>query len=81
MAASYVSSLPEELCTDLTQNSLIELGTIWGQISESSKWDFCEKYGQIASLIPIKIEEPLIRVLSNSVTTYTDVLLLMKRIG
>ena len=46
----YVSSLPEEVHVDLTQNKLTELAGLWEQVS-----------GHIASLITVEVDEPLIR--------------------
>ena len=62
LTLSYVSSLPEEPYTDLTQNCLSDLATLWGQFDTSKKKTFQEIYGGIASLISVPIEEPLLRV-------------------
>ena len=56
-----MSSLQEEPYTDLTQNSLSDLAILWGQFSASKKKKFRETYGDIASLISVPIEEPLLR--------------------
>ena len=61
MVEVYMTSLPEEIYIDLTHNSLAELVIIWGQTSEPNKRNFYEKYGQKASLIPIKVEDSLVR--------------------
>ena len=55
----YVSSVLEEPYTDLTQNHLSDLATLWEQFDVSKKKKFCETYGDIASLISVPIEEPL----------------------
>ena len=58
----YVSSLPEEVCVDLTQNKLIELADLWELVSGPNKRKFYDLYGQIASLITVEVDEALIRV-------------------
>ena len=57
----YTSLLSEKVSTDLEQNDLSQLEEIWKRIKESGKQRFIGKYGQIASLIRVKVEEPLIR--------------------
>ena len=57
----YVSSLSEEVHVELKQNDLTELAKLWEQVSGSNKKKFCDQYGQIASLIAIKVDESLIR--------------------
>ena len=61
LAMGYTPLLPEKVSTDLEQNDLSQLEEIWKRIKESGKQRFTEKYGQIASLILVKVEEPLIR--------------------
>ena len=56
-----MSSLSEELYKDLTQNSLSDLAILWGQFSASEKKKFRETYGDIASLISMPVEAPLLR--------------------
>ena len=56
----YMSSLSEEPYTDLTQNSLSDLAILWGQFSIPEKKTFRETYGDIASLISVRVEEPLL---------------------
>ena len=58
----YVSSLPKEVYIDLAQNRLTELAGLWELVSGPNKRRFYNLYGQIASLITVKIKEPLIRV-------------------
>ena len=60
LISSYMSSLPEESYTDLTQNCLSDLATLWEQFGISKKKRFHETYGDIASLILVPIEEPLL---------------------
>ena len=57
----FVSSLPEEPCANFTQNGLSDLATLWGQYSISEKQTFRKTYGDIASLISVPLEEPLLR--------------------
>ena len=56
----YVSSLPEEVHVDLAQNKLIELAGLWELVSGPNKKNFYDLYGQIASLIAVEVDEPLI---------------------
>ena len=56
----YVSSLPEEPYMDFTQNCLSNLATLWGQFGTSERQKFRESYGDIASLISIPFEEPVL---------------------
>ena len=58
----YVSSLPEEVHEDLEQNKLTKLASLWELASGPNKRRFYDLYGQIASLITVKVDEPLIRV-------------------
>ena len=60
MIPGYMSSLLEEPYTDLTQNSRSDLATLWGQFSTSEKKKFRETYGDIASLMSVPVEEPLL---------------------
>ena len=57
----YVSSLPKEVHVDLVQNKLTELANLWELVSGPNKRMFCDIYGQIASLITVEVDEPLIR--------------------
>ena len=57
----YVSSLPEEVHMDLEQNRLIELASLWELVNGPNKRKFYDLYGQITSLITVKVDEPLIR--------------------
>ena len=60
-AMGYTSFLPERVSTDLKRNDLSQLEEIWKRIKEPGKQRFTENYGQIAYLILVKVEEPLIR--------------------
>ena len=57
----YVSSLLEEVHVDLSQNKLTELAGLWELVSGPNKRKFYDLYGQIASLITVEVDEPLIR--------------------
>ena len=46
---------------DLEQNKLTELASLWELVSRPNKKRFYDLYGQIASLIMVKVDEPLIR--------------------
>ena len=61
LADDYVLSLLKEVHVELKQNDLTELASLWGQVSRSNKKKFCDQYGQIASLIVVKMDESLIR--------------------
>ena len=56
LAMGYTSLLLEKVSTDLEQNDLSQLEEIWKRIKEPGKQRFTEKYGQIASLILMKVE-------------------------
>ena len=47
--------------TDLTQNRLSDLTTLWEQFGISEKKRFRETYSDIASLILVLVEKPLLR--------------------
>ena len=57
----YMSSLPERIHVDLSQNKLTELASLWELVIGPNKRKFYDLYGQIASLITVKVDEPLIR--------------------
>ena len=57
----YVSLLLEEVHVDLAQNKLTELAGLWELISGPNKRKFYDVYGQIASLIMVEVDEPLIK--------------------
>ena len=57
----YVSSLSEEVHVDLSQNKLTELAGLWELVSGPNKRKFYDLYGQIASLITVEVDEPLIK--------------------
>ena len=58
----YVSSLLEGVHVNLAQNELTELTGLWELVSGPNKRRFYDLYGQIAYLITVKVDEPLIRV-------------------
>ena len=47
--------------TDLTQNHLFDLATLWEQFGISKKKRFRETYSDIISLNSVSVEEPLLR--------------------
>ena len=57
----YMSSLPEEPYMDFTQNCLSDLTTLWGQFGTSERPKFRESYVDIASLISVPLEKPVLR--------------------
>ena len=57
----YMSSLLEGVHVDLSQNKLTELTGFWELVNGPNKREFYDLYGQIASLIIVKVDEPLIR--------------------
>ena len=61
LADGSVSSLPEEVHVELKQNDLTELAKLWERVSGPNKRKFCDQYGQIASLMAVKVDESLIR--------------------
>ena len=56
-----MSSLHEKPYTDFTQNCSFDLATLWGQLGISEKQKFCKTCSDIASLILVPIEEPILR--------------------
>ena len=61
LTKGYVSSLPKEPYTDITQNCMSDLVTLWGQFGISKKQKFRKTYDDIASLILVPIEEPVLQ--------------------
>ena len=61
LADGFLSSLPKGVYVILTQNKLVELADIWKLVSGPNKKKFCDRYGQIASLMMVNVEESLIR--------------------
>ena len=60
LARDFVSSLPGEPYTDFIQNCLSDLVTLWGQFDISEKQKFRETYDDIAFLMTVPIEEPVL---------------------
>ena len=56
----YISSLPEEPYVNLTQNNVSDLITIWEYTDQAAKESFRSKYRDIAALIAVVIDEPLL---------------------
>ena len=61
LSDGYVSLLSEEVHVDLSQNKLTELASLWELVNGPNKRKFYDLYGQIASLIYVEVDEPLIR--------------------
>ena len=61
LISGYVSSLPKEPYTDLTQNRLSDLAALWEQFGVSENKKFCETYSDIVSLISVPMKEPLLQ--------------------
>ena len=61
MTTDYVSSLSKEPYIDFTQNHISNLATFWGQFGISEKQKFRKTYSDIASLVLVPIEEPVLR--------------------
>ena len=60
MTKGYIPSLPEESYVNLTQNNVSDLATIWEHIGQEAKESFRGKYRDIAALIAVVIDEPLL---------------------
>ena len=56
-----MSLFPEEVHVDLAQNNLTELAGLWELVSRPNKRRFYDLCGQIASLIMVEVDEPLIK--------------------
>ncbi|KAL1068819.1 hypothetical protein V6Z11_D12G224100 [Gossypium hirsutum] len=57
----YISELPECVTSNIRQNDLENLTRIWKQWDSGTKGIFTEKYGDIAHLIAINVNEQLIQ--------------------
>ena len=53
--------MPGEVYVDLAQNKLTKLADLWELVSGPNKRKFYDLYGQIASLITVEVDEPLIK--------------------
>ena len=53
--------MSEGIHVDLSQNKLIELAGLWELVSGPNKRKFYDIYGQIVSLITVKVDESLIK--------------------
>ena len=75
----YIPSLPEEPYVNFTQNNVSDLTTIWEHTDQAAKESFCRKYGDVAALIAVVINElllgaavtPQIRDVTGQRQTYT----------
>ncbi|KAL1119101.1 hypothetical protein V6Z11_D01G081200 [Gossypium hirsutum] len=59
----YTSDLPERVTSNVRQNDLEDLTRIWKQWDSDTRGIFTEKYGDIAHLIAINVNEQLIQVM------------------
>ncbi|KAL1164026.1 hypothetical protein V6Z11_A06G041400 [Gossypium hirsutum] len=57
------SNLPEQVATNVRQNNIEDLTQIWKQWDSYTKGIFTEKYGDIAHLIAVNIDEQMIRAM------------------
>ncbi|KAG8471622.1 hypothetical protein CXB51_036694 [Gossypium anomalum] len=56
-----VANLPEQITVNVRQNNLEDLVRIWNQWDSDTKGIFTERYGDIAHLITIRVDEQLIQ--------------------
>ena len=61
LVAGHLSLLSKEHYVDLSQNNIFDLATMWGHIGEEKKESFHKRYGDIAALLSIVIEKPMLR--------------------
>ncbi|MBA0881509.1 hypothetical protein Goshw_021388 [Gossypium schwendimanii] len=59
----YISDLPEHMTSNTRQNNLEDLTRIWKQWELDTRVFFTEKYGDIAHLIAINVNEQLIQAM------------------
>ncbi|KAG8492686.1 hypothetical protein CXB51_010330 [Gossypium anomalum] len=58
-----VANLPEQITVNVRQNNLEDLVRIWNQWDLDTKGIFAERYGDIAHLITIRVDEQLIQAM------------------
>ncbi|KAG8480520.1 hypothetical protein CXB51_024625 [Gossypium anomalum] len=58
-----ISNLPEQIATNIRQNNLEDLTQIWKQWDSETRGIFTGKYGDIAHLIAVKVDEQLIQAM------------------
>ncbi|KAG8492229.1 hypothetical protein CXB51_009894 [Gossypium anomalum] len=58
-----VVNLPEQITVNVRQNNLEDLVRIWNQWDSDTKGIFTERYGDIAHLITIRVDEQLIQAM------------------
>ncbi|KAL1128299.1 hypothetical protein V6Z11_A13G239600 [Gossypium hirsutum] len=56
-----ISNLPEHVTSNIRQNNLEDFTQIWKQWDSDTRGIFTEKYGDIAHLIAVNIDEQLIQ--------------------
>ncbi|KAL1148157.1 hypothetical protein V6Z11_A10G106500 [Gossypium hirsutum] len=57
------SNLPEQVTTNVRQNNLEDMTRIWKQWDSDTRGIFTEKYGDIAHLIAVNVDEQLIQAM------------------
>ncbi|KAG8490335.1 hypothetical protein CXB51_015948 [Gossypium anomalum] len=57
------ANLPEQITVNVRQNNLEDLVRIWNQWDSDTKGIFTERYGDIAHLITIRVDEQLIQAM------------------
>ncbi|KAG8481276.1 hypothetical protein CXB51_026109 [Gossypium anomalum] len=58
-----VANLPEHITVNVRQNNLEDLVQIWNQLDSDTRGIFTERYGDIAHLITIRVDEQLIQAM------------------
>ncbi|KAG8492337.1 hypothetical protein CXB51_009852 [Gossypium anomalum] len=58
-----VANLPEHITVNVRQNNLEDLVRIWNQWDSDTRDIFTERYGDIAHLITIRVDEQLIQAM------------------
>ncbi|KAK8698159.1 hypothetical protein V6N13_114286 [Hibiscus sabdariffa] len=63
LPAGYVSRYIETAHVSVRQNDLEELKQIWEDLSRADRQAFVDKYGDIAYLLYVQVNEPMLRAL------------------
>ncbi|XP_022716541.1 uncharacterized protein LOC111275424 [Durio zibethinus] len=61
LVEGYISVLLQSVHVDLSQNNISELEAIWKQWRMEKKESFSKKYGDVALLMSVKVDEQLMR--------------------
>ncbi|EOY01018.1 Uncharacterized protein TCM_010942 [Theobroma cacao] len=64
LAKGHIPTLSEKVHLDLKQNDLSEMTGIWEQWRRNSRDSFCTKYGHIAWLIYVHVDDQLLRAIT-----------------